>query len=679
MAGRREKKGNKARKEVISWKGTAEGSDYEDGIKPGTAFSSKPEHTRIILCLILFFSALLGAVCVIQFQGSPFFELPIIDEEAYVNWGLEIASGEFIGKEVFYQDPLYPYILGAVFFLFEENFLLVRLLQVFMGTASVALVFWTGRKLWGDGPGLLAAGLMAGFRGLYFFEILLLKATTVTLLTAGSCALGVAVADRPQSRARWALLGLSLALLVLLRGNFQAIIPFLLLWAFLFQRKEAARKERLVRAGLMALGLLIVLAPVTLRNYAVGGELVLSTSQGGANFFIGNNGRANGRYVTLPFVRANPKWESKDFEKEAERRTGKEDLSPSEVSLFWFGESWEWIKKAPVRAAELWLHKAHLMIHHYEVPDNHSFYLTREQFVPGLWLPLLGFGLLWGPALVGMYIAGREDRRTWYPALFAVFYAASIIPFFIVSRYRVAVMPSLALFSAAFFFWVLQKWKRTEKKALVSAGVVLVVTMTAGLYPTAESQAPMGAEYYLLGNAFLKTGSPEKALHWYNKGLQELPEHKDMLKNRAVALRRINKEELTQLSQEVSRENYSAEELVAMGKRLEQLGQMPRAVEVYKKAISKNPDYFTAYARLGFLYATVPPIRDTQKAEQYLKKALEIRPASVDTVNALGNVSFLSGDTARARSWWEKALELDPQNKGALQNLKNMKGKGQRP
>ena len=136
-----------------------------------------------------------------------------------------------------------------MFSVFGKSYVAVRLLQVLMGTAGVGLVFWMSRKLMGDKPALFAAGLMAAYRGLYFFEILLLKATMVTFLSAVSCALGVAAADKPEVKWRWVALGVSLGLLTLLRGNFQAIIPFMAVWVFVYAWKDPVKK-RMVRAAL---------------------------------------------------------------------------------------------------------------------------------------------------------------------------------------------------------------------------------------------------------------------------------------------------------------------------------------------------------------------------------------------------------------------------------------------
>jgi len=629
-------------------------------------FSLDPRRTRLVLAGTVLASALIGFVAVIQFRTSPFFELPIIDEQAYVNWASEIASGRFLGERVFYQDPLYPYILGALFALFGKSFFLVRAVQVLMGAAAVALVFFTGRKIMGDAGGLLAAGILAAYRGMYFFELLLLKATAVLFLSALACLLGVWASDRPESKPRWLATGACLGGLTLLRGNFQAIIPFMAALPF-FMSRDAPATRRLLRSGFVIAGVLLVILPVSIRNYAVGGEFVLTTSQGGANFFIGNNPRANGRYVTLPFVRANPKWEAGDFEKEAERRAGRE-LSPSEVSRFWFKQSFKWISENPADAFKLLLFKARLMVHQHEIPDNHSFYLARRIFAPVLWIPALGFGLLWGPAVIGTALM-RKEERAWFPAAFALLYAGSIIPFFIVARYRLAVVPAMAVFAAAFCIWAAQKWREAEWKPLCAAGGALLLSVLIGFLPTPVSTAPMGMEYYLLGNAYLKTGEPEEALAWYDRARSVLPDNEDIARNRAEAMLRLNTSDVQSLAALANRPGVTPGQLVEIGRRLENLGQITMAVELYKAAAARDPELFSPRARLGYLYSTRPEVRDTAKAIGYLREALAIRPGDLDTMNALGNVNFLAGNTDRARQWWEAALERDPAYDAARRNL----------
>lgn len=635
-------------------------------------FAWNPRHTRIALALILSASFLLGIVSVLLFRHSPFFNLPIIDEESYVKWADEIAGGEWIGTKVFYQDPLYPYFLAVVFKVFGRSFLVVRLLQVAMGTLSVAVVFLAARRLLPEPAALAAAGILAMYRGLYFFELQILKETMVILLSAVSCLWGMTAAEKPAEQWRWLALGLTLGLLTLLRGNFQVILPFLLLWV-VFSEKGVKLLSRLTRAGIFGLGIALVITPVTIRNYKIGGEFVLTTSQGGANFYIGNNERANGRYVTLPFVRANPEWEAHDFKAEAEKQAGR-PLTPSEVSHFWFRESFAWIHDHPLSAFLLTLHKARLMIHQYEIPDNHSLYLTRQEFVPALYLAFLGFGILWGPALLGMWIL-RGDPKSRYPALFSILYTASIIPFFIVDRYRLAVVPALAVFSAAFLFWTHEKWKKRETRPLLWSAVILLPALFLGLLPTSESRAPMGMEYYLLGNAYLKTDQPHLAIPWYDKAIKALPDNQDVARNREEALRRLNTGDISLILAEGQKPEKTGEELVTLGQKLETLGQIKSAAAFYEKALAKNPSLFSAHARLGFLFSTYPEIKDSQKALLHLKLALQLRPNDLDTMNALGNANFLAGDTIQARHWWEKALRLDPSYKSAKTNLEVLEKK----
>ncbi len=627
-----------------------------------------PARTWTILGLILVGSTLLGIACVFQSKSSPFFNLPIIDEESYVNWGKSIAEGAIMGEHIFYQDPLYPYLLGLIFSVFGKSYMAVRIVQVFMGTGAVALVFFIARPFMGEKPALLASAIMASYRGLYFFELLLLKATAVVFFSALSCAIGVWAASSEKARSRWLAAGASLGLLALLRGNFQAIMPFMALLPLVVFRGRPL-KTRLMPASFMVIGILAVVVPVSVRNYAVGGELVLTTSQGGANFFIGNNQQANGRYVDLPFVRANPRWESRDFEAEAEKRAGRE-LSPSEVSRFWFRQAFSWIRDHPGKAFKLMVLKARLMAHQHEIPDNHSFYLTRELFAEALWVPVLGFGLLWGPALAGILIIARKEPKAVYPAAFAMLYALSIIPFFIVARYRLAVLPSISVFAAAFLVWAWKRWNERDTKALLPAGAAILASLLIGFLPTPVSRAPMGMEYYLLGNAYLKTGKPRKAIPWYDKARETLPRNPEVAKNRAIAMSRLNTSEISSLVSRVGKGELGPDELVEAGKRLEQLGQVKTAIKIYEGAAKKNPDMFTPRARLGFLYSTHPEVKDTDKAVSHLEQALRIRPGDLDTMNALGNVHFLAGNTEEAKKWWERILEKDPGFDAAGQNLR---------
>jgi len=316
-------------------------------------------------------------------------------------------------------------------------------------------------------------------------------------------------------------------LLCLLRGNFLALLPFALLWAWVVM--PDAPKRRAARAGLVAAGAALAIFPVTVRNRVVGGEWVLTTSQGGPNFYIGNNPDAPGYYGVLSFVRADPKFEADDFRAEAERRVGR-SLTPSEVSGFWFREGFQWIADHPEAALRLTLHKARLLIHQFEIPDNYSFALTRDYFVSALKLPFLGIGWLWGPALAAVWL-WRKDRRLWFPAGFAILYAASMVPFFIVDRYRTPLLVPAALLTAGLAVEVGRRIRSKERKGLTVAAVIVAAGLFLGLWPTAESRSSAPIAGYNIGNAWFDQGNFEEAIRWYRYTLKELPDHTDSLKN----------------------------------------------------------------------------------------------------------------------------------------------------
>src|SRR6185503_3157063 len=48
-------------------------------------------------------------------RSSPFFDTLLGDARGYDAWAQQIAGGDWIGQGVFYQAPLYPYFLGALY------------------------------------------------------------------------------------------------------------------------------------------------------------------------------------------------------------------------------------------------------------------------------------------------------------------------------------------------------------------------------------------------------------------------------------------------------------------------------------------------------------------------------------------------------------------------------------
>ncbi len=628
----------------------------------GPETSRSPRLVWAALAGIGLFSLGLAVVCILQYRSCPFSSVPIIDEAGYISWARSILAGDYVGKQVFYQDPLYPYLLAFLFRLFGESYDLVRLCQAAMGAAAIGLVFLTARKLMGERTALAAAAILALYHGLYFFELQLVKATLIIFLSALSIYLGVLAAERPGARTRWLGAGASLGLLSLLRGNMLLLVPVLALWAMgaadggwslkglLF---PGPRRAGLVRAGLLLIGAGLMVGPVTVRNLAISGEFVLATSQGGPNFYIGNNEEARGDYTQLPFVIANPRFEAEDFQKEAEMRLGRA-LTRSEVSQFWFSEGRRWIREHPGAAARLWLRKAWLLVNEYEIPDNQSFALTRGDFVPALWVPFLGMGWLWGPALIGLLALVWQDRRALYPALFALAYAGSLVPFYILDRYRAPLFPALALFGAAFLEWAWRAVRGREYRRTAPAAAALAASLVIGLWPVHQTPPHLAALYGNLADSLFEKGRPDQALPWADRALDIMPDGTGFRGVWNDIIAALTVRDLPLLLRETERPANHPLDLYAVAMRLERLGRPGLAAAVYRQILAQAPDYFAARLRLFLIHATAPGLADAEKSWDELSRAREVRPDFKFTgeygeaLQALSDLLVREGDTVRA-------------------------------
>jgi 4-amino-4-deoxy-L-arabinose transferase-like glycosyltransferase len=214
--------------------------------------------TRDARAVILVGACALAVRCMYlwQLRRAPFFELRLGDAEAYHAWAQRIAAGDWLGHEAFYQAPLYPYFLAALYRVLSDAAATVRLVHAVLGAASCALLSYAGWRMFGR-RGLLAGAVLAVYPPAIFLDGQLDKTALSTTLL---CALLALVAAR-----RWLWTGCLLGLLALTRENALLLaIPLAVL---------APGRARLRFAA----GVLAILLPVGLRNYTFGGGFQLTT------------------------------------------------------------------------------------------------------------------------------------------------------------------------------------------------------------------------------------------------------------------------------------------------------------------------------------------------------------------------------------------------------------------
>src|SRR5262249_41588941 len=208
----------------------------------------------------------------------------------------------------------------------------------------------------------------------------------------------VAVPPAPGDRRLWFALGLAMGALALTRENALVFIAIIGAWAL------TIAGGRLKRGMAFATGLAVLLVPVAARNAYVGGGFYITTSQAGPNFYIGNNPRADGTYQSLRFGRGAPEYERQDATELAERAVGRQ-LSPGEVSGYWFDRAMDFIASEPGAWLKLMARKAVLVWNATEMVDTESQEAHAEYSLPLTVLGRVGhFGVLVPLAVAGVFV-----------------------------------------------------------------------------------------------------------------------------------------------------------------------------------------------------------------------------------------------------------------------------------
>jgi len=222
-----------------------------------------------------------------QIRSGPTFDVPLVDGANYFRTASAIASGDLLGgSQAFWQPPLYPYFLALLLRIFGPSMTAIYVVQAAIGALSCLLVYFLGRRLFDERSGLAASIIMALYGPLIHFDAQPLIPVLHIVLLLGGLLFIVRAAGIPEAASspgrEWGLAGLLWGLAVVATPNLLLAVPPIALWGL-----KRARRPAVPLLFLLGVGLPI--AAVTARNLAVSGEAVLISSNGGINFYIGNN------------------------------------------------------------------------------------------------------------------------------------------------------------------------------------------------------------------------------------------------------------------------------------------------------------------------------------------------------------------------------------------------------
>lgn len=475
----------------------------------------------------LFFLALVLRLAILaQLAGSPWSAVLLGDARYFDEWGRRIAAGAWASDGAFYQAPLYPYCLGALYALLGHVPGLVRGLQCL---ASALAVVWIadGTSRFASRRAGVAAGVLATFYAPWIgYDLQIEKTAPACALTALLFHLAVARGDGRGWR--WPLVaGLVLGALVLLREN-AVVLLVPLAWAF--GREPSRRRTRVAALGA---GLLLALLPVALHNAARGGAPLPTASNAGVNFYIGNGAEADGMYRPLLAGRGHPDHEREDATRIARDLSGRE-LGPAGVSAFWFRLALEEIADEPGHFVRLLGHKLRLLAHHGEIMDAVAFEVFQDESWLLRGLGPVGFGLLLPLFLAGAVVA--RGRRLARPILAGVgLLALSILAFFVVGRFRLGLVPLALPFAGIALVEALHAPRRGLAAALFLAGLALA------WWPLPMEGDPRATSALNLASELVRQGDAAAAEPWARRARELDPASAEAAFNLGIALRLLGK------------------------------------------------------------------------------------------------------------------------------------------
>jgi 4-amino-4-deoxy-L-arabinose transferase-like glycosyltransferase len=528
--------------------------------------------TRAVLILvsIMALGGVLRGLYIAELTDAPDFRTPFSDAGYHDYWARGLAFGTWtpppneadpeIATSSYLRPPGYPYFLALIYKVMGRGYVAPRIVQALLGLLSVYLAFLLTKRGFGIAPGLVAAFIMAIYWIFIYYEGEFHAPAILIPLLLGFSMVVARWTEGATPRDGF-VAGVILGLAAVTRPNVLMFLPAVAVWILWLTRRVPSR-PRLAPAliGLL-IGTAVAVLPVTIRNLVASGEFVPITSNTGVNLFMGNNAEANGLCDgDLPGVG--------DFSTcfdypaviaELERQTGRQ-LTGAEASNVLAGRAIDFVRRNPGQTLRLAGRKALLFWGPWEVTHNKVVELERTSSrvlsgIPINFPAVAALGVLGGLMLLvtGARRPGRAGKkksprsrapgdlgrsadsgRSWSSevtvesstetgallVVLAVSWFVSVLPFFAAARYRVPVIPFLAILGAVGMCRVVWLVRHRQLRS-----AVLWVVVAVGLFALATTRfVPYVADpsrwHYNRGMSYAATGDMGEAVLEYRAALE---------------------------------------------------------------------------------------------------------------------------------------------------------------
>lgn len=484
---------------------------------------------------------------------DPLLMTPLHDAKYYLLWAEDIVRHGWLGEKIFFTEPFYAYFLALFLKFFGgTGTTYILIFQWFCGASLAVGMYLVTKKVFTRQAGIFVGILTALYAPFVFYEGLLLK-TSIEVALLPWFLLLFFLAFQRKTLTHFLYLGLFLGILSLVKGNNLIFIPGTigLLWFFL---RDSTLAKRMALTVMFVFGVAVCIAPVTIRNFIVGNDFVLTNYSFGLVAYQGSWWGGDGSTALVPpFLRPDPAYEETDAVGMAEAYSERK-LLPSEVSNFWLSKAIEEIFSYPLQFSGTLFNKVLILFNHSEFSDNYQFIWYRSQ-IPFLWL-LPNFsliGLLGALGLVLLFfrhfwetVVGEKQMslRRYLPAtdrglILVVLFVSSVGALLLTTvnaRYRMPLIPFLLIFSGGTLTYIVQCLKKSEGYRLFLLGGMSFVILLLLWYPLPLLRFDTGAQsYHALGYEALLTQNYEEARELFRETIAIDPEYAWAYGNQALA------------------------------------------------------------------------------------------------------------------------------------------------
>lgn len=506
-----------------------------------------------------------------------------IDELYHYNWGALIASGDILANAPYFRAPLYPFFLGFLLAVSGKSLVFVRLIQLLLGGLIVFSTYRLAERFAERRSALFCAALLILYPVMTYFEGELLLDFLFSLFAVMT--VHFLIDDR---RERPVIVGLFFGLAALTRPTILVFLPIIIVY-YLYRKSNQMRTHRIRSALIFFTTLVVIISPVTIVNGVYSGQFILISYQGGINFYIGNNPDADGVTSNLPPFGSD--WTLEDASYVVSRETG-EERSFASQSSFWYKKGLRFIADHPGQFAGLFVRKLAFLFSGIEISNNRP--LAEAVFDNPLLSKLpIRFSLLVALAILPLFLANRNRQQMYLLYAMIILYAVVISLFFVSSRFRLPMVPFVAILSG---WGISSLWETIARRnigyrlffAIVGAGAVFVSSTTA--FPSRAFDNPDQA-LFLRGNQALRQGEYRLAAARFDSLIQRRREFKNAYLNLGIAYLKI--------------------------------GMADRAADAFRSEIESNPTSAEAFNNLAVMYLLD---NNADSARYYARRALEIKP-----------------------------------------------------